>query len=76
MRDEIHRNRDLSGTYDSNSYKQLLGMRQAPYAGVFSNNIDDNVITLPENIRKHAQETYEERRSRFIASIMGGANNG
>ena len=76
LRDELHRNRNLSGTYDSNSYKQLLGVRQAPYAGVFSNNIDDNVITLPESIRQHAQESYEVRRAKFIASIMGGAKNG
>jgi hypothetical protein len=72
MREEKHRQRDLSQTYDSNAYHKAL-QRQAPYAGMFnSNNIDDNVITLPENLRQHAQGSYEERRQRFIASIMGG----
>ena len=69
LREEKHRNRDLSGTYDSDSYKKLLG-RSAPYAGKFSNNIDDNVVTLPAHLRQRLDASYEERRSQFIASIM------
>lgn len=76
MKDEAARNRNLSGTYDSNAYRQALGMRNAPYAGVFSNNIDDNIVTLPESIRNRAAESYESRRAAFIASITGGNRNG
>ena len=78
LRDEKHKNRDLSGTYDSKSYKQLLN-RQAPYAGKFSNNIDDNVVTLPPHLQNKLKSTYDERRAQFLASIMnskGGNPNG
>ena len=68
LREEKHKNRDLSGTYDSKSYQQAL--RTAPYAGKFSNNIDDNVIGLPPHLMNKAKSSYEERRQMFIASIM------
>lgn len=77
LREEKHKNRDLSGTYDSNSYQQLL-KRQAPYAGKFSNNIDDNTIMLPASLQNKLNASYEERRAQFINSIMNskGAANG
>ena len=78
LRDEKHKNRDLSGTYDSKSYKQLLE-RNAPYAAKFSNNIDDNVVELPPHLQNRLRSTYEERRAQFMASIMnskGGNING
>lgn len=77
LNDEKRKNRDLSGTYDSNSYQQLL-RRQAPYAGKFSNNIDDNTITLPPNLMNQLNKSYEERRAQFISSIMSskGVQNG
>ena len=77
LRDEKHKNRDLSGTYDSNSYQQLL-RRQAPYAGKFSNNIDDNTITLPQSLQNKLSSSYEERRAQFINAIMNskGVANG
>ena len=68
LREEKHKNRDLSGTYDSNSYQQAL--RNAPYAGKFSNNIDDNIIGLPPHLMNKAKSSYDERRNQFIAAIM------
>ena len=77
LREEKHKNRDLSGTYDSNSYQQLL-KRQAPYAGKFSNNIDDNTITLPASLQNKLSSSYESRRQQFLNAIMNskGAQNG
>ena len=76
MREERHKNRDLSGTYDSNSYRAALTNRQAPYAGRFSNNLDDNVVTLPPHLKQQLDSTYEERRAKFIQSIMGSNAKG
>lgn len=70
LRDQKTKNRDLSQTYDSNAYRQRLGMTN-PYSNRF-NNLDDMTIKLPDSIRNSVESKYEERRRRFIASISSG----
>ena len=69
LREEKHKNRDLSGTYNHDGFKSVLN-GQNPYAGKFSNNIEDDVVHLPESIKNRLTSTYAERRAQFMQSIL------
>lgn len=71
MREQKTKNKDLSQMYDSNAYKQRLGMNTNPYSNGFKN-LDDMTIRLPDSIKQNMDATYEERRRKFIEAITSG----
>ena len=59
--------KNFKGLYNSNDYRSLVS-KSSNDNGIFRTNIDDLEIQLPSTI----SDEYQQRRSMFIAKLMGG----
>ena len=71
IRDEKHKNRNLTGTYNHDAFTDVLKNSNNPYARqLLNSNMEDDVVHLPASIQNKVTATYAERRAKFMQSIL------
>ena len=64
MEEGKRQDRNMKNSYNNNAYRQLIGSNSQ---GLFSTNIDDMEVTLPNNL----SGGYQSRRAKFLAAVLG-----
>lgn len=64
MEDAKRQNKNMKYSYNNSAYQKLIASNGQ---GLFSTNIDDMEVTLPNNL----SGSYQSRRARFLAAVLG-----